>query len=146
MISLSKKRCLLDTNVLVALVNKNHKNHVLAVKLFDRIFQKEFSAVVSSQNLLELSAVLVHGYKQDREAVKKDISRFASDALIEVVYPDFQTLEKFFSLMNEETGLHLTDLYLLATAIAFRIDVLITGDEEFAKIKSRQIQVYNPFL
>lgn len=146
MVSLSKKRCLLDTNVLVALINRDHRNHARAVKLFDRIFQKEFSVVISSQNLLELSAVLVHGYKQDRETVKKDISRFASDSLMEVVYPDFQTLEKFFSLMNEEEGLHLTDLYLLSTAISFQIKVLITGDTDFEKIKSRQIQVYDPFL
>ncbi len=145
MVILSKKRCLLDTNVLVALVNKSHKNHVPAVKLFDRIFRKEFSAVVSSQNLLELSAVLVHGYKQGREGVKKDISGFASDALIEVIYPDFQTLEKFFSLMNEETGLHLTDLYLLATAISFKVEALVTGDTDFEKIKSRPIQIHNPF-
>lgn len=145
MTSLSKKRCLLDTNVLVALVNRDHKNHLRALKLFDRLFQKEFTGVISSQNLLELASVLVHGYKQGREVVKKDISRFASDSLIEVVYPDFHTLEKFFSLMGEETGLHLTDLYLLATAIAFQIEVLVTGDTDFAKIKFRQIQVYNPF-
>lgn len=145
MTGLSKKRCLLDTNILVALVNKSHSHHKKALKIFDRVLQKEFVAVISSQNLLELSAVLVHGFRIDREEVKKDIARFASDSLIEVVYPDFTVMERFFKLIPHEINLHLIDLYLLATALVFRIDVLITADSDFEKIKSHDIQVFDPF-
>jgi predicted nucleic acid-binding protein len=35
------------------------------------------------------------------------------------------------------------DLFLLATSMVYNVEVLITGDKEFLKIK--EIEVYNPF-
>lgn len=145
MISLSKKRCLLDTNILVAFVNRSHQHHNRAREIFEKILNHEFQAVVSSQNLLELSAVLVHGFKKDKEKTASDVSHFASDELIEVVYPDFKVLERFFSLMKFDFNLHITDLYLLATCLTSNIDVLITADNDFRKVKTKDLVVYNPF-
>lgn len=146
MISLSKKRCLLDTNILVALVNKSHPHHKKSGEIFGKVTNREFQAVVSSQNLLELSAVLVHGYKEDRDKAADLVSRFASDELIEVVYPDFLVMEKFFSLMKTDFEIHITDLYLVATCIFFQVDILISADKALGKEKIKDLAVYNPFL
>lgn len=145
MTDLSGKRCLLDTNLLVAFINRNHIHHSVAKIIYEKIINGEFRAVISVQNLLELSAVLVHGFGKSRKEVASDISKLASDSLLEVVYPDFRALIEFFSLMKKETILHVTDLFLLATAFVYNIEVIITGDKAFRKIELKEIEIFNPF-
>ena len=99
--------------------------------------------VVSSQNLLELGAVLVHAFKISRQQAAKDLSLFFSDPLLEVIYPTPEVLERFFKLMKKAKELHIVDLFLLATALTHKVEILISADREFLKIK--EIEVYNPF-
>ena len=140
---LLKKRCLLDTNILVAFLNRKHPYHSQVREIFEKLNGGEFKGVVSSQNLLELGAVLVHAFKISRQQAAKDLSLFFSDPLLEVIYPTPGVLERFFKLMKKSKGLHVVDIFLLATALVNGVEVLITGDKEFLKIK--EIEVYNPF-
>lgn len=140
---LSNKRCLLDTNVLLAFINKSHRYYPRARKLFERILLGEFKPVISSQNLLELSAVLVHGFKKDKKEAAYDIALFTSDPLLEIIYPNLGSLVRFFDLMKKGYSLHVVDLFLLATALENNIAVVISADKGFREI--REIEAYNPF-
>lgn len=142
--NLSKKRCLLDTNILVAYINRSHVHHEQAVKIIDRLVSGDFYGVISSQNILELSAVLIHGLRQSREEVANDIQYLSADNLLEIIYPQPQVLAKFFSLLKKIATLHVTDVFLLATAIVYEVDVIVTGDGEFIKAVRDEIDAYNP--
>ena len=142
---LSGKKCLLDTNVLVALINKEHKEHQKAVNLFEKLTAHEFQAFISSQNLFELVAVLVHGYKILRNEAARSVELLSSDELLEIVYPDYKTVEKFFTLVKNENNIHVADLFLIATAISFRIEIIISGDRELKNLRTKEIKIFNPF-
>lgn len=145
MINLSGKKCLVDTNVLVALLNDKHQNHKQAVSFFEKIKENGAQIVISIQNLFELTAVLVHGYGLNRKEVAKDINIISRDPLLQVIYPDFRVMDKFIQLIKNGNKLHVADLYLLATLEVFEIQVLVTGDKAFARIKNSSVSVYNPF-
>lgn len=144
--NLSREKCLLDTNILVALLNRKHINHLKALSLYDRLIKGEFKAVISSQNLFELTAVLVHGIRGLRKEVANDVEILSQDKLLEVVYPDFRVWEKFIELLKSENQLHLADLYLLATAQVFEVKVIISADKEFTRLIESAIIIYNPFI
>lgn len=146
MINISGKTCLFDTNILVALLNADHPDHFGAVSLFDRLQKKEFHAVLSSQNLFELTAVLVQAYKIGAGQVASDMELFLSDKKMEIVYPDVRVMEKFLELLKLGLSLHVSDIYLLSTLIVFDIPVILTGDKYWQKLKIPRIAVYNPFL
>ena len=135
MTNLSKKRCLIDTNILVAYINQSHPLHLKAKKLFQRILKKELKPVLSSQNLLELTAVLVEAFKISKQQAVKDVELFANDPLFEIIYPNHNVLNNFFSLMEKGISLHTVDAFLLATAMENRVEIIITTDKEWKKIK-----------
>jgi len=135
MINLSEKRCLIDTNILVAYINQSHPLHLKAKKLFQRILKKEFKPVLSSQNLLELTAVLVEAFKISKKQAAKDVELFATSPLFEIIYPNHNVLNNFFSLMEKGISLHTVDAFLLATAMENRVEIIITTDKEWKNIK-----------
>jgi len=135
MTNLSKKRCLIDTNILVAYINQSHPLHLKAKKLFQRILKKELKPVLSSQNLLELTAVLVEAFKISKQQAVKDVELFANDPLFEIIYPNHNVLNNFFSLMEKGISLHTVDAFLLATAMENRVEIIITNDKKWKKIK-----------
>jgi predicted nucleic acid-binding protein len=135
MINLSEKRCLIDTNILVAYINQSHPLHLKAKKLFQRILKKEFKPVLSSQNLLELTAVLVEAFKVSKKQAVKDVELFANNPLFEIIYPNHNVLNNFFSLMEKGISLHTVDAFLLATAMENRVEIIITNDKKWKKIK-----------
>ena len=145
MTNLSGKTCLLDTNVLVALINKQHSSHSKATLLFERLISGEFKAVISSQNLFELAAVLVHGLKIPRRETAEDIKLLVQETLLDIIYPDFRVMDTFMENLKIEKNLHIADLYLISTSLVFGIDVIISADESLQKLASSAIVVYNPF-
>lgn len=135
MINLSGKKCLIDTNILVAYINQSHPFHLIAKKLFKRILQKEFKPVLSSQNLLELTAVLIHAFKISQQEAVKDVELFANNPFFEIIYPNFDVLNKFFILMKKKPSIHAVDIFLIATALENGVEIIITADKQFMKVK-----------
>lgn len=135
MTSLTGKKCLIDTNILVAYINQSHPFHLNAKKLFKRILEKEFRPVLSSQNLLELMAVLIHAFKISKQEAVEDVELFANDSLFEIIYPNLDVLNKFFDLMKGKTSLHTVDKFLIATALGNGVRIIITTDKQFVKVK-----------
>lgn len=144
--NLSGKTCLFDTNILVAHINRSHVHHAQAVAFFDQTLTRDFRAVISSQNLLELTAVLVHGFRQTRRQVAEDVELVRKDGILDVIYPDERSIENFFQLLKENVSLHTSDLFLLATAVTHKVDVIVSGDRDFQKVPPSLISIYNPFV
>lgn len=139
----SNTRCLLDSNILVAYTVKESSNHRKALNFFQTVIDGKLKAFISTQNLLELSAVLTRAYKLTNKQASFDIEKFISDPLIEIVYPNSQVMGKFNQLLKEKFKVHVTDLFLVATALSYNIGTIITDDRDFTKIKG--IKAYNPF-
>lgn len=140
------KTCLLDTNVLVAFINASHPHHGKAVELFSFLQEEKFQGVITSQNVLELTAVLVHGFKKDRKIVAEDVRMFTSDKLLTVLYPSEEVLTQFFTLVRDVPRVHVSDLFLLATAISHKVDVVVSADRQFIQMAKHLIPFYNPFV
>lgn len=141
--NLSSETWLVDSMVLVALVNKNHINHDQAENLFVRIYSEKTRVFISSQNILEYSAVLTKGYKLNPSEVAKSIKSLLSDPNFFVIYPNAEAINRY-SRGFSDSPLHPTDFFLTVTMLANGIDSIITDDRDFGKIKG--IKVYNPFI
>lgn len=133
--NLLRKKWLIDTNILVAYINQEHPFHLNAKKLFEKIFNKEFKPVLSSQNLLELTTVLIHAFKIPQEEAVKDVELFVNNPFFEIVYPNWMVLTKFFYLMRKKISIHATDVFLIATALGNGIKTIVTTDKQFMKVK-----------
>jgi len=143
MMILSNTKCLLDSNILIAVVNPKSENHKRAKDFLEESQGHNLQFVVSSQNFLETSTVLVHGLKIPRRDVSKSIRVVLEDPLFTPIYPNVEALKRFFTLIADNAVVHLTDLFLAATALAYGITTIATNDRDFEKIKG--IKVYNPF-
>ena len=135
MTNLLGKKCLIDTNILVAYINQSRPFHLNAKKLFQKILKKEFKPVLSSQNLLELTAVLVHAFKIPQEKAVLDVELFVKDLFFEIIYPNSDVLSNFFNLIKKESSIHTIDAFLIATALGNGVDTIITADKQFMKVK-----------
>lgn len=139
-----KKTCLIDTNILVAYFNASHVHHALALTVIEDAIDKKFTAVISSQNILELTAVELHGWKIDRKTVAKHIDMLKNDPALTFLYPDVRVMQKFQETLVAYPTLHTMDLYLLATALTFKVDMIITFDSDFRAVKEPSLTILNP--
>ncbi len=135
MTNLAGKKCLIDTNILVAYINQRHHLHLNAKKLFQRILNQKFKPVLSSQNLLELTAVLVHAFKISPQEAIKDVEIFTNDPTFEIIYPNLNVFNKFINLMKEKISIHTVDAFLIATALGNGVEIIITADKQFKQVK-----------
>lgn len=143
MTNLLGKTWLVDSMVLVAFVNEEHANHTKALKLFGSISSGEVKVVISSQNILEYSTVLIKGYKLPAKEVVKSVKALLSDPNFSLIYPNSVALEDYATRLSHAI-LHPTDFFLVTTMLANGIDTIITDDRNFSKIK--ELTVYNPFV
>lgn len=137
------KKCLLDTNIFLFAYDRSSPHHQRAVRLFKDLEEERFQGYFSIQTLLEFGAVLNRGYKISMKEVKEDIELILANPKLKILYPLPSVLPIFLQLFQKEDKLYIFDLYLIATARAFNMEVIITADEDFRKIKD--ISVYNPF-
>lgn len=140
----SNTRCLLDTNVLIFGAIDTSPNFAKAKDFFTKVEREKIKIVLSSQNFLEFSSVMIRHLKKDPEKISADLNNFLLDPLVEIVYPTSAVLKRFINLLSSNSGVFPPDLFLAATAIENEVDYLVTDDRDFEKIKG--IKVYNPFI
>lgn len=143
MMKLFGTRCLLDTNVLVSSFIRESLHFEKAKVLLEEIGAGKFSAVLSSQNILELSSVLTRFYKLSPELVAEDMEKLIADPIYEIIYPDIRALTRYTEFLKD-LKIHTTDIFLVATALENGVETIITDDKDFLKIE--KIKVYNPFV
>lgn len=143
MMNISGKKCLFDTNILIFARDKTSLRHQKAVELFKDLEAGKFEAFVSYQNLLEFTAVLTRVYKISQKEVAGDLELLLSSPKIRVIYPTLATLPIFLKLLKKDTGVYVYDLYLAATAKTNGIEIIISNDNDFQKIK--EVNLFNPY-
>ncbi len=139
--TISGKKCLLDTNILLYAIDKKSSFHKEALLLFKKIENGDFFAFVSVQNLLEFGAVLSRGYKVPLKEVAEDMRLLLSNPKIKLIYPGPAVLPIFLRLMDKAPNVYIFGLFLTATALDNKIEVIISKDLDLKKIK--EVIVYS---
>lgn len=137
------KKCLLDTNIILAARIRTDPHHIIATKIFEDIEKNIFAPFLSIQNVLEFSAVLTRVYKLSSREAARDIELIFSLPRIQVLYPTVTSRNIFIQLLSSYPNIYVFDLYLAATAISFGIDIILSNGNDFAGIK--EIEFHNPF-
>ena len=123
----SKKSFLVDTNLLVYLLDKSSEYNLQVYNFFEWVENNNRVLVIAQQNIVELVNTLVADYNLNfRQAVIKT-KKLLDGKEFRVIFPLPTTLDRFFSLSS--TKKRAFDLYLIATALDNEVDTVITNNE-----------------
>lgn len=121
---------MLDTNVLISLLLfPNPRMNAM----MDRIF-REYELVISSFVVSELKDVVQRKFPARGKAVDKLLLKMSYD----LVYTPEEMDETLFSIRDAK------DYPVLYTAIIEDVDILITGDKDFAGIEIEKPEILTP--
>lgn len=121
---------MLDTNILVSLLLfPNHcMNHMMETIL------SAHNLVLSSFVVEELKAVVQRKFPAKTAIVDDLLTKMSFD----LVYTPEQITDKLFRIRDEK------DYPVLYTAIIEDVDILITGDKDFAEIEIERPEILTP--
>jgi len=123
-------RIMLDTNVLISLLLfPNQRMNAMMEHIF-----KEHELVLSSFVVDELKDVVRRKFPAKVKAVDKLLLKMS----YELVYTPEEMDETLFNINDSN------DYAVLYTAIIEDVDVLITGDKDFAKIEIEKPEILTP--
>jgi len=128
---------------LVAFFDASSSHHEVAKALFADLEEGKFQGTIASQNVLELSAVLIGGYKATRSRVAADMQTLLTFPHISIIYPTAASIASYLKLLKKEHTIHASDLFLAATMLSNGITSIITHDRDFERIS--ELTFYNPF-
>ena len=122
---------MIDTNVLISAVIFDSEQ---LLKVIEKAAE-EHTLVLCSYVINELNLVIERKFPKQKSA----ISRFLSKLSFELVYsPDEIEGEKLFDIRDEK------DYIILHTAILEDVDVLVTGDKDFAAVEIERPAIMTP--
>jgi putative PIN family toxin of toxin-antitoxin system len=123
-------RIMMDTNVLISIVlfPTPQMN-----KMMEHIFQKH-NLVLSSFVVEEFKGVMARKFPTE----VKNVDRFLSRVSYELVYTPDEIDQSIFRIRDTH------DYPVLYTAIIDDVDVLITGDKDFASVEIDRPEVLTP--
>ena len=121
---------MLDTNILVSLLlfPNQRMNHMMEVIL------SSHKLVLSSFVVEELKAVVQRKFPAKAAVVDDLLAKMSFD----LVYTPEQINEKLFYIRDEK------DYPVLYTAMIEDVDILITGDKDFAEIELKRPEILTP--
>ena len=121
---------MLDTNILVSLLlfPNQRMNHMIEVIL------SSHKLVLSSFVVEELKAVIQRKFPAKAAVVDDLLAKMSFD----LVYTPEQINEKLFYIRDEK------DYPVLYTAMIEDVDILITGDKDFAEIEVERPEILTP--
>ncbi len=130
-----------DTNVLFYFLNKDNPFHEEVRNTLPILVQNQW-AVITQQNLIELSAVLTRRGLRIEEA-EMYLRSFAE--VIPVLRPTHATIEIFLKQIKKRSvkGAKVFDIYLVATLLSNKVTTLYTYNEkDFIEIE--EISLWKP--
>lgn len=143
MMNISKKRCLLDSNVLIYAHDKASPFHKRAVEIVQEIVS-EGNGVLAQQNIVEFSNVLHREYRASYRSITEALEHLLLD--IPVIHPTTETIPLYLQLLNklQPPVKRFFDLYLSATMLSNGISIILTANgKDFEGIEG--ITVINPW-
>ena len=139
---------LFDTNILVYSQNKKDERYSLCQDLIKKSEKKEIDGVISSQNLLEFTSVLINLSKLEKPRKEKDVLKpiksFES-GIFKIIYPSTQTLNFFNKFLADykTTPRRIFDMFLVATMLSNGVNQILTYNaKDFAQFK--EIKAISP--
>ena len=138
---------LFDTNVLVYNQDQDSKFYAQAAMYHDKALSGKITAMVSSQNLLELVAVITNQERITRPLTQKQVSleveKYLSSSSFTVIYPNDQTMTFFTKLLKRyrlKISRQTFDLFLVATMLSNNIRKILTANiQDFRSFKEIEI-------
>ncbi len=135
MIDISGKNFLVDTNILVYLLDKESEFHLQVLNFFEWTEENNHALVVTQQNILELINTLAVDYKANLKQAISKTRRLLGAKEFKIIFPLPGTLDRFFNISKKE-GKEPFDLYLTATALDNGVDTIITNNkDDFSGVK-----------
>ena len=137
---------LFDTNVIVYNQDQDSKFYSQAAMYHDKALSGKVNAVISSQNLLELVAVITNPERITRPLTQKQVSleveKYLSSSSFTVIYPNDKTMTFFTKLLKRyrlKNSRQTFDFFLVATMLSNGIKTILTANDQdfrlFEKIK-----------
>lgn len=140
----SKQTILFDTNILVYNQDKDSQFYKFASSFHRNAIEGKIKPVISSQNLLEFSAIMINPKKiikpLSQKIVALEMKRYVSSGIFEIIYPNLKTVSVFTGLLKKyklKNPRQTFDLFLVATMISndiFQILTLNRKDFQFNEI------------
>ncbi len=126
---------LFDTNVLVYNQDQESVFYKEAAEYHRRAIDGEIRAVISSQNLLEFTSVMLNPKKITRplskEIVTQEIKKYLQSGFFTIIYPSAETMNLFTDLVARNTTqnpLYVFDLFLITTMLANDVKRILTAN------------------
>ena len=138
---------LFDTNVLVYNQDQDSKFYAQAAMYHSKALSGNVTAVVSSQNLLELVAVITNPERITRPLTQKQVSleveKYLSSSSFTVIYPNDNTMTFFTKLLKRyrlKNSRQTFNLFLVATMLSNGIKTILTAnDQDFRLFKEIKV-------
>ena len=137
---------LFDTNVLVYNQDRDSRLYLKAAKFHQQAISGEIKAVISSQNLLEFTAVMVNPKKIVRPLsqiqVAGEIEKYLKIGYFRVIYPNIDTITSFSFLLKKyqtKNPRKIFDIFLVATMLSNKIKYILTANAKDFRFKEVKI-------
>lgn len=139
---------LFDTNVLVYNQDQESSLYPQAADYHERAFSGKITGVISSQNLVELVAVITNPQRVARPLNQKQVARevekyLSSTQAFSIIYPDDKTMSLFTKLLRRyrlKNSRQTFDLFLVTTMLSNGINTILTAnDQDFGLFKEIKV-------
>lgn len=134
----SKKSLILfDTNILVYNQVQESTFYFQASAYHEKVFSGTISAVLSSQNLLEFTSVMLSPKKiikpLSQSGVRAEIAKYHESGFFQIIFPTSQTISIFHTLLAKyrlKNPVQSFDLFLVATMLTHRVRCILTENKK----------------
>lgn len=138
---------LFDTNVLIYNQDLESSLYTQAADYHERAFSGKITGVISSQNLLELVAVITNPKRITKPLSLKqasgEVKKYLSTPSFTVIYPNDTTMDIVTKLLNRyhlKHPIQTFDLFLVATMLSNGIKTILTAnDQDFRLFKEVKV-------
>lgn len=135
----SKKRILVDTNILAYLSDKESPFFEKVFRFFSLCEENGTKIVMAQQNVIELVRTLVRDYGLTLPKSLEKVRLLLSEREFEIIHPFPSTLDLYFQLVSSGSK-GTFDLYMASTAIDNGVDCIVTNDPKgFKGIKGLEV-------
>lgn len=142
----SNRTIFFDTNILIYNQDQDSSFYQQALDYHQKVMTGKIRGVISSQNLLEFSAVMTNPKKITKSLSQKivalEINKYLKSPFT-IIYPKQETLSIFVKLIKKyrlSNPKHVFDFFLIATMLSYNITHILTiNDKDFLLFKEIKV-------
>ena len=131
---------LVDSNILVYLLDKNSPFHHQVNAFFKTLIHRQVSVYIAQQNLLELLSVLTKKHQLAKHSALQKVNLLAQEPLFHIISPLPETFSSFLKLLKPLPSPDIYDVYLAATCLDNGIKAILSNNpKDFANMKGLKV-------